>query len=217
MLRVLIADDHAVLRAGLRALVNSTDDLEIVGEAATAAEAVVRASELAPDVIVMDLQLPDASGIVATQEIVERSPDARVLILTMFDDEDSVFAAMRVGARGYALKGAEEEDLLRAIRAVAGGDAIFSPASPSALSPSSPNRPRAPRPGVSGPAATASARCSSSSPGARATRRSPTACTCSPKTVRNYVSAICLKLQVSDRAQAALKARDAGLGRAPVA
>jgi DNA-binding NarL/FixJ family response regulator len=128
VLRVLIADDHAVLRAGLRAVVDSTDDLEIVGEAATAAEAVVRASELAPDVIVMDLQLPDASGIVATQEIVERSPDARVLILTMFDDEDSVFAAMRVGARGYALKGAEEEELLRAIRAVAGGEAIFLPA-----------------------------------------------------------------------------------------
>jgi DNA-binding NarL/FixJ family response regulator len=216
VLRVLIADDHAVLRAGLRALVNSTDDLEIVGEAATAAEAVVRASELAPDVIVMDLQLPDASGIVATQEIVERSPDARVLILTMFDDEDSVFAAMRVGARGYALKGAEEEDLLRAIRAVAGGDAIFSPAVAQrmlAFFAGAPTRPARAFPDLSDREREVLELLARGSGNAQIAN----SLHLSPKTVRNYVSAICLKLQVSDRAHAALKARDAGLGRAPVA
>jgi DNA-binding NarL/FixJ family response regulator len=212
VLRVLIADDHAVLRAGLRALVNSTDDLEIVGEAATAAEAVVRASELAPDVIVMDLQLPDASGIVATQEIVERSPDARVLILTMFDDEDSVFAAMRVGARGYALKGAEEEDLLRAIRAVAGGDAIFSPAVAQrmlAFFAGAPTRPARAFPDLSDREREVLELLAAGRSNDAIARELHI----SNKTVRNAVSGIYAKLHAAGRAEAIIKAREAGFGR----
>src|SRR3954447_14284943 len=127
-LRLLIADDHPAFRAGLRLLLESLGDVDVVGEAATGAHAGERAVELKPDVVVMDLQMPDIGGIEATRRIAQEAPGVNVLMLTMFEDQDSVFAALRAGARGYVLKGAEQEELARAIRAIAGGEAIFSPA-----------------------------------------------------------------------------------------
>ena len=126
-LRVLIADDHPLFRDGLRALLMADPAAEIVGEAATGEEAVALAAELQPDVILMDLQMPGLDGIEATRRIVMASPHIRVLVVTMFSDDLSVFGAMRAGARGYMLKGASHAEMLAAIRSVASGAAIFSP------------------------------------------------------------------------------------------
>src|SRR5438270_11020759 len=126
-LRVLIADDHLLFRDGLRALLKAAPDMELVGEAATGEEAVSLAAELQPDVVLMDIQMPGLSGIDATRQIVQASPHIRVLVVTMFEDDRTVFAAIRAGARGYVLKGANYSEMLRAIRAVGGGEAIFSP------------------------------------------------------------------------------------------
>ena len=103
-IRVLIADDHQLFRDGLRALVQSAPDAEIVGEAATGKEAVVLAAENQPNLVLMDLQMPDLDGIEATRRIVETNPDINILMVTMFEDDQSVFAAMRAGAKGYVLK-----------------------------------------------------------------------------------------------------------------
>ena len=125
--RTLIADDHPVFRGGLRTLLAADEMVEIVGEATNGTEAVALAEELQPDVVVMDLQMPELNGIEATRQIVARSPHVGVLVLTMFEDDDSVFAAMRAGARGYLLKGAGPGEITRAIRAVGSGEAIFGP------------------------------------------------------------------------------------------
>ena len=212
-LKVLIADDHAVFRAGLRMLISQSDDLEVVAEAATADEAVLAAAQWHPDVIVMDLRMPGRDGISATRDILRDHPGAGILLLTMHDDEQSVVAAMRAGARGYALKGSGEEDIVRAIRAVGHGDAIFGPAVANQIL------------GMFAEAPSAAVRAfpelttrereilellaGGASNGQIAYRLD-----LSPKTVRNHVSNICNKLQVVDRAQAALRARDAGLGSA---
>jgi DNA-binding NarL/FixJ family response regulator len=126
-IRVLVADDHPVFRRGMRAILGAEPDTELVGEATDGEEAVARALELRPDVILMDLNMPKLSGIEATRRILETSPDTAILMLTMFQDDDSVFAAMRAGAHGYVLKGADGAETLRAIHAVANGEAIFSP------------------------------------------------------------------------------------------
>src|SRR5260221_2934655 len=125
---VLIVDDHQLFRDGLRALLSSDPNLECVGEAATSEEATALAQQLQPDVILMDLQMPGINGIEATQAIQRMSPNIGILVLTMFDDDTSIFAAMRAGARGYILKGAKHEETLRAIHSVANGEAVFSPA-----------------------------------------------------------------------------------------
>ena len=126
MIRILIADDHPVFRYGMKALLATEADTNVVGEAKDGREAVEQASLLKPDVILMDINMPELNGIEATRQILEHRPDTAVLILTMLDD-DSVYAAIRAGARGYLLKGSEGEVTLRAIRAVASGEAIFSP------------------------------------------------------------------------------------------
>jgi DNA-binding NarL/FixJ family response regulator len=214
-LRVVIADDHAVFRAGLRALIAQSEDLECVAEAGTADEAILKAAQWKPDVVVLDLRMPGGSGISATRRIVEDTPGVGVLLLTMHDDEQSVVAAMRAGARGYALKGSGEEDIIRAIRAVGNGEAIFGPAvanqilemfaeAPSAAVRAFPDLTNREREILELLAHGASN-------GQIAYRLD-----LSPKTVRNHVSSICNKLQVVDRAQAALRARDAGLGRGAV-
>jgi len=125
--RVVVADDHGVVREGLRALLSAVPGYELVGTAATGPEAVRVAVTHRPDVLVMDIQMPGLSGIDATREVGRLAPDVAVLVLTMFDDDESVFAAMRAGALGYVLKGADPEDVVRAIAAVAGGEAIFGP------------------------------------------------------------------------------------------
>jgi DNA-binding NarL/FixJ family response regulator len=126
-IRVLVADDHPVFRRGMRAILGAEPDTELVGEATDGEEAVARALELRPDVILMDLNMPKMTGIEATRRILEACPDTAILILTMFEDDKSIFAAMRAGARGYVLKGADGTETLWAIRAVANGEAIFGP------------------------------------------------------------------------------------------
>ena len=127
-IRVLVADDHPVFRYGMRALLSSAPDTEFVGGATDGQEAVARALELRPDVILMDFDMPEMDGIEATRKILEARPGTSILMVTMSEDDESVMAAVRAGARGYVLKDAEGEETLRAVRAAAGGEAIFSPA-----------------------------------------------------------------------------------------
>src|SRR5260370_35292514 len=130
-IRILIADDHPLFRDGLRALLESVPDLQVLGEATTGNEVMTQAHALQPDLILMDIKMPGINGIEATRRILQTSPHIRILILTMFEDDESVFAAVRAGARGYLLKGAIQGDTLRAIRAVASGEATFGPTMPS--------------------------------------------------------------------------------------
>ncbi len=126
-LRVVIVDDHPLFRHGVRTLFLTTPELEVVGEAANGEEAMMLAQSLKPDVMLMDIRMPGASGIEVTRKITAMDPSIRILILTMFEDDSSVFTAMRSGAKGYVLKDADKDELLRAIHAVGNGEAIFSP------------------------------------------------------------------------------------------
>ena len=209
---ILIADDHPMFRFGLRARLGAEPDLAVVGEAATGEEAVALAADLAPDVVLMDLNLPGFNGIEATRRIRETAPAVAVLVVTMFDD-DSVFAAMRAGARGYLLKDAEGEETVRAIRAIAHGEAIFSPSVARRLL----GYFAAPHPAVperTFPELTERERAVLALLAEGYTNAAIAArLALSPKTARNYVSSIFGKLQVADRTEAILRARDAGLGR----
>jgi DNA-binding NarL/FixJ family response regulator len=212
-LRILIAEDHPLFRKGVISLLSSVPDFEVAGEATTGEEAVVRAEQLQPDVVLMDLQMPKVNGIEATRRILQQSPSVRVLVVTLFEDEDSVFMALRAGARGYVLKDADEEEMVHAIRAVGRGEAIFSP----------------------NVATRVLAYFAASSPGGASPQAFPTLTdrereilnliaqghpnpsiarhlSLSTKTIGNYVSNIFTKLQVADRAQAIIRAREAGLG-----
>jgi DNA-binding NarL/FixJ family response regulator len=126
-LRVLIVDDHPVFRDGLRSTLSVAPEMTLVGEAGTGKEAVDMAIRLRPELVVMDIQMPGMNGIEATRRIVDASPDTNVLVVTMFEDDALVFAAMRAGAKGYVLKGVRSAELLRAMRAVGSGEAVFSP------------------------------------------------------------------------------------------
>jgi DNA-binding NarL/FixJ family response regulator len=213
-LRVLIADDHPLFRQGLRTAIDSDLGFEVVGDAATGTEAVARALELQPDVVVMDVQMPERNGIEATRDIVTQSPHIGVLMLTMFEDDDSVFAAMRAGARGYLLKGSDHDEIVRAIRAVNSGEAIFGPAIATRLM--AYFSASAGGPAQAFPELTARERevleliAQGHSNAAIAQQL-----VLSQKTVRNHVSNIFTKLQVLDRSQAIVKAREAGLGERP--
>lgn len=217
-IRILIADDHTLFREGLGALLAAMPDVDVVGEASSADEAVASALAQQPDVVLMDVQMPAASrlnGIDATRQIVHASPRIGVIMLTMLEDDDSVFAAMRAGARGYILKGADKREVFKTIRAVAEGEALFGPTIARRLMT------------FFGPAGTG------------AHTQVPLAFTdlterereilgliaqglnnatiaerlvISPKTVGNHISNIFNKLQVADRAEAIVRARDAGLG-----
>ena len=211
MIRVLIADDHAGFRAGLGALLATERGLEVVGEARDGAEAVAQTMRLQPDVVLMDLGMPEVDGVTATRRILETSPHVAVLVLTMAADDDAVFDALRAGARGYLLKGADRSELVRAIHSVAAGEAIFGPdvarrlmqhfASPS---PS----PAAPFPDLSERELEILELIARGLPNLAIGERLGIA----PKTVRNHVSNIFGKLDVRDRAEAVVRARDAGLG-----
>ena len=214
-IRVLVADDHPVFRRGIRAILGAEPDTELVGEATNGEEAIARALELRPDVILMDLNMPKVSGIEATRQILQASPDTAILMLTMFEDDKSILAAMRAGAHGYVLKGADGAETLRAVHAAASGEAIFSPTITRRLIEyfATPGR---------------GFNTSSDRAFPNLTEReheilsliaegyTNTAIASrlylSPKTVRNYVSSIFTKLEVSDRPQAIIRAREAGLG-----
>jgi DNA-binding NarL/FixJ family response regulator len=208
-LRVVVADDHPVFRDGLRALLASAGDAEVVGEAADGAEAAALVAELQPDVVLMDLHMPGLNGIEATRRIVEASPQVGVLALTMVEDDDAVFAAIRAGARGYLVKGSTQVEILNAIRAAASGEAVFGPAIASRLAAyfSGPGAPAAAFPELT-PREREVLELVASGEGNDAIARR---LRLSGKTVRNHVSNIFNKLQVVDRAQAIVKAREAGV------
>jgi DNA-binding NarL/FixJ family response regulator len=209
--RVLIADDHPLFRDGLRKLVESTPDLELAGEATNGNEAVDASLESQPDVVVMDLHMPDLNGVEATRRITEASPHVGVLVLTMFEDEASLFAAMRAGARGYLLKGSDQDETIRAIRAVGAGEAIFGPAIAERLIAFFAS-------GAAGPPAAFPELTDREREVLELLARGESnatiaaALTLSQKTVRNHVSNIFTKLRVADRGQAIIRAREAGLG-----
>jgi DNA-binding NarL/FixJ family response regulator len=209
-IRVLIADDHPLVRQGLKVALAPVPEVEIVAEAATGQEAIREAVLHRPDVVVMDLQMPDLNGIEATRELARAVPTAAVLVLTMFDDDDWVFAAMRAGARGYVLKGAEQQEIARAIMAVAAGEAIFGPAVATRMLGYFATLPATPTPF---PELTAREHEVLDLLAAGQTNRQiADQLGLSAKTVANHISAIFAKLQVADRTQAILRARDAGLG-----
>jgi DNA-binding NarL/FixJ family response regulator len=208
-IRLLIADDHPVFRQGLRVMLESAGEFEVMGEAADGDEAVARALELKPDVVLMDLRMPGLNGIDATRKILEESPSMGVLVLTMFEDDDSVFAAMRAGARGYLLKGSEQEEVQRAIRSVASGEAIFGPdianrliayfsSANTAAFPELTDREREVLELIAQ---------------GKNNQAIASELVLSLKTVRNHVSNVFNKLRVTDRAGAIVKAREAGMGR----
>jgi DNA-binding NarL/FixJ family response regulator len=211
-IRILIADDHAHFRDGLKALLASAPDLVVIGEAGDGGEAIALAADLQPDVILMDLGMPGVGGIDATRRILRTSPHIAVLVVSMFDDDDSVFAALQAGARGYLLKGALKAEILRSIRAVSSGEAIFGPAIARRLMQYF-SHPHPAAPPDAFPELTEReseileliARHETNPEIAKRLHLSP-------KTVRNHVSNIFTKLQVADRAQAIIRAREAGMG-----
>lgn len=217
-IRILIADDHPVFRFGLRALLSAMPDTDVIGEVTRGDEVVSLAMSLQPDVVLMDINMPGVNGIEATRRIREANLDTRILIVTMLED-DSVFAAMRAGAHGYVIKGAEPAEVLRAIRSVADGEAIFSPGIAERLM----NYFATP-PAASG--GTSWQGGNAVFPELTEREREVLALIAkgltnnaiaerlvlSPKTVRNYITEIFSKLQVADRAQAIIRARNAGFG-----
>jgi DNA-binding NarL/FixJ family response regulator len=210
-IRVVIADDHPVVRDGLSALLASVPSIIVSGVAATGREAIHAAVTLRPDVLVMDIQMPELTGVAATQEITRAAPRVAVLMLTMFDDDDSVLAAMRSGARGYVLKGAQQDEIVRAIQAVAAGEAIFGPGIARQVLglASAPPAPDAPFHGLTSRERQVLGFIAGGARNAEIARRMSIA----PKTVANHISAIFIKLQVTGRSEAIILARDAGLGR----
>jgi DNA-binding NarL/FixJ family response regulator len=211
-IRVMIADDHPLFRDGLRAMLESEPDIELVGEASTGLEAVALAVRLLPDVVLMDIKMPDLDGIEGTRRVMAESPKTRVLVVTMFEDDESVLAAMRAGARGYVVKGMRSTDAIRAIRAVAEGEAIFSPAIAGRLVSMLAEARQTSRPAVF-PELTERER-QTLDLMAQGHKNAVIAerLHLSPKTVRNYVTSIFDKLQLADRSQAIVRAREAGLG-----
>jgi DNA-binding NarL/FixJ family response regulator len=213
ILKVLIVDDHPLFRKGMSALLDSMPGIQVIGEAQNGQQAVEMAANLKPDMVLMDLQMPNGSGLSATRELTRTSPDVRILVVTLFEDDESIFAALKAGARGYILKDAEEEEMMRAIRSVGEGEAIFSPAIASRLMDYFSEAHRQQVPSAVFPELTERER-QVLTLIARGDSNTAIASelTVSIKTVRNHVSNIYSKLQVTDRAQAVIRARDAGLG-----
>lgn len=211
-IRLLIADDHTFYREGVRAMLREVAETEVIGEAISGEEAVEQALALQPDVILMDIKMPGLNGIEATRRILQTSPQIGIVVVTMFEDDGSVFAAMRAGARGYLLKDADQDELVRAIKAIRRGEAIFSPAiaqrmihyfgslrlTPTFAFPELTEREREILQFIAQ---------------GHSNMEIANRLVLSLKTVQNHVSSIFSKLQVADRAQAIVRAREAGLGQ----
>jgi len=208
-IQILIVDDHPMYRQGIRSALSIVSGFEIVGEASNGEEAIEQAAALMPDIILMDIQMPDMSGILATRKILDVSPHIGIIIVTMFDDDDSLFSALRAGANGYLLKGAEHEEIARSVKAVAAGEAIFgapiatriidyfsAPKSRQQILPDLTNREREVLELVAN---------------GMSNKEIAQKLVISPKTVRNHVHNIFTKLHVNSRFQAIMLAREAGL------
>jgi DNA-binding NarL/FixJ family response regulator len=211
-IQILIVDDSEPFREGLRTMLRTAPDIFLAGEAANGVEAVTLAGSLQPDVILMDLQMPGINGLEATRRILHTSPHIRIVVLTMFDDDDSVFAALQAGARGYLLKGALKAEVLRAIRGVHHGEAIFGPAVAQRLmhyfATARPSLPPSIFPELTEREHEILALVAQRLTNQEIAER----LVLSAKTVRNHVSNIFAKLHVANRAEAIIRARDAGLG-----
>jgi DNA-binding NarL/FixJ family response regulator len=215
-IRVLVADDHTLFRDGLRALLAAMPDIDFAGEAATGEEAIAQTEALRPHVVLMDINMPGISGIQATRRILDASPDVGVVVVTMLEDDASVFAAMRAGARGYVLKGSHHDEMLQVIRAVANGQALFGPAIATRMmrffrsfgqkAESYPSKEAFPEltPREHEVLELIAQGLNNNEIAGRLV--------ISEKTVRNHITSIFSKLQVADRAQAIIRARDAGMG-----
>jgi DNA-binding NarL/FixJ family response regulator len=216
VITLLIVDDHPVLRDGLAALIDTVPNVAVVAQADTAERAVRAAQAHRPDVVLMDLNLPGASGIYAIRRIVQALPKTAVLVLTMSEDDESILAAIRAGARGYLLKGARQQEILNAIETVAAGGALFSPRAAQRLLAQFSHMPESRDVVPPFPELTARERqvLQLVSEGLR-NHAIAQRLGISQKTVANYLSTIFVKLHVEDRAQAILLARQAGLAANP--
>ena len=208
-IRLLLVDDHPLFTEGLRELLAFHDDLDVVGVTDSADKALTQIGPLAPDVVLMDLQMPGLDGVAATRRITARHPATAVLALTMYDDDASVLAVLRAGARGYVLKGAHQAELVAAIRAVARGEAVFGAQVADRVLAhfTTPPAQRPVLPELTGRERQILAMLGSG----QTTSDIATHLELAPKTVRNHLSNIFAKLRVADRTQAILRARDAGL------
>ncbi|HEX9333692.1 MAG TPA: response regulator transcription factor [Anaerolineales bacterium] len=215
-IKVLIADDHVFYREGVRALLSNSPEITVVGEASNGEEVIAKAAELEPAVILMDLKMPGMNGIEATRKIIGTQSRVGVLVITMFDDDDSVFAAMRAGARGYLLKDADKDELVRAIIAVERGEAIFSPAIAQRMiqyfSTSYARQSKKEQPNEFAELTEREREILDLIAQGHNNTVIANKLSLSIKTVQNYVSSILTKLQVADRAQAIVRAREAGFG-----
>jgi len=210
--RLLLVGDHPLFLDGVRAALARAEDLAVVGEAHDVRGAVAAALELLPDVVLMDLGLPDGSGIDATREIVSRAPQVRVLVMTMSDEDDAVVAAMRAGARGFVVKGSGRADLLSGIRAVAGGGAVFGPRVADRLAQLFGSLGVLPGQAAFPELSDREREVLDQVARGHDNRRIARELFLSDKTVRNHVSNIFGKLGVATRAEAIVRARNAGLG-----
>jgi DNA-binding NarL/FixJ family response regulator len=213
--RVLVADDHPIVIRGLAALLAGMPDMSLVATATSGAEALELSREHRPDLVVMDAEMPGCDGMTATRRLREELPDTRVLVLSVHDDEDSLFGALRSGARGYFVKGASHTQLERALRAIADGEAVFCPVvSARVLQHFGADAPLLPNPlrGLSERECEVLDLLASGLGTKEIGRR----LFLSPKTVRNHIANIVAKLQLADRAHAIAFGRQAGLGRARV-
>ena len=217
-IRLLVADDHALFREGLMALFSSIEGFELVGEATSGEEVISLAEKVQPDVILMDINMPRIKGIDATRRILNTSPTIGIIMVTMLEDDASIFSAMRAGARGYVLKGAQHQELLQTIRAVADGQALFGPSIATRIMGFFNNQAaniKSDLPGEVFPDLTPRELevLELIAEGANNTQIAEKL-VISDKTVRNHITNVFSKLQVADRAAAIIRARDAGLGNA---
>lgn len=211
--RILIVDDHTLFRDGVRAILKAVPDFEIVGEAATGEEAIGKVTTLTPDIILMDIQMPDMNGVEATQKILQEHPEMGIIILTMLEDDDSLFSALRAGARGYVLKGADKAEMVKSIRAVANGEALFGPAIANRLTRFFKNPGGTTKQSAFPELTDREFEVLELIAKAHNNQEIAENLHISIKTVSNHISNIFNKLQVADRTEAIFKARDAGLGK----